>query len=281
MFVTGLSNAEIVLGKLAARFASVVALVFISLPVLALVGLLGGIIPEALVILTVVTLAVALLGCSLALALSVRASKMHEVLMVVFAIWSVWLLSVPLWQGAARTRIIVGPPGWAIRLSPFVLAYAPYAWPGYVDVKDVGIFVAVACFVSIAAVVFAIRRLRADLAAPARESSRVRGWRQWARAHLFSWWPSPSLDGNPVLWREWHRNRPSRMARLVTGIFTVGIVLGMGVGIADAINHGAGVGNPLLEGISFMGVTFGLLILSATAPTSLTEERRGAAWTSS
>ncbi len=273
MFVTELADAEIVLGKLNARFAAVVALVLASLPVLAIVSLLGGIIPEALVILTVVTLAVALLGCALALALSVRAAKTHEVLMVVFAIWSVWLLFVPLWIGAAQSGLVSKPPGWVYKLNPFVLAYAPYAWPHYVDAKDVAIFVAVACLLSVAAVVYAIRLLRADLAAPARESDRVRAWRLWARAHLFSWWPSPSLDGNPVLWREWHRNRPSRMAKLVTGLFTVSIIVGMGIGIADAVRHGAGVGNDLLEGIGLYAVSFGLLILSATAPTSLTEER--------
>ena len=81
--------------------------------------------------------------------------------MVVFALWSVWLLSVPFWDGAARSKIVAGPPGWAYKLNPFVLAYAPYAWPGYVDVKDVAIFVAAAFFLSVAAVVFAIHRLRA------------------------------------------------------------------------------------------------------------------------
>ena len=273
MFVTQLYDAEIVLGKLMARLAAVVALVFASLPVLAIVSLLGGIIPEALVILTTVTLAVALLGCSLALALSVRASKTHEVLMVVFAIWSVWLLSVPLWRVAASSGIVTGPPRWAHTLNPFVLAYAPYAWPGYVNAKDVAIFVGAACLLSVAAVAYAIRRLRADLAAPASESDRIRTVRLWVKAHLFSWWPSPSLDGNPVLWREWHRNRPSRMARLVTGLFVVGAGLGMGVAIADAVNHGAGVGNDLIEGVDLFAVSFGLLILSATAPTTLTEER--------
>jgi hypothetical protein len=47
MFITELADAEIVLGKLAPRFASFVGLVFASLPVLAIVSLLGGIIPEA------------------------------------------------------------------------------------------------------------------------------------------------------------------------------------------------------------------------------------------
>ena len=105
MFVTELTDSEIVLGKLTARFASVVALVFASIPVVAIVSLLGGIIPEALVILTVVTLAVALLGCSLAMALSVRASKPHEVLMVVFTIWTGWLL-------ACRSGGVRQTPGW-------------------------------------------------------------------------------------------------------------------------------------------------------------------------
>ena len=31
-----------------------------------------------------------------------------------------------------------------------------------------------------------------------------------APARLLDYLPGPSLDGNPVLWREWHRKRPSR-----------------------------------------------------------------------
>jgi ABC-type transport system involved in multi-copper enzyme maturation permease subunit len=272
MFVTKLSDAEIVLGKFAVRFSLIVALVFVSVPVIALVGLLGGIVPEALLILTTVTLAVSLLGCAVALALSVRASKTHEVLMVVFMIWSVWLLSVPLWVGAARSKIVPAPPEWAQKLNPFVLVYAPYVWPGYVDAKDVLVFVAALLVVSTASLVFTIRHLRRELAAPGRESRRLRALRQWVHTHLFSWWPSPTLDGSPVLWREWHRNRPSQMARTVSVLFVIAALAGVGFGIADTVTHGIDSrGN--LEGVDFLTVTFGLLILSANAPTSLAEER--------
>ena len=89
-------------------------------------------IPEALVILTVVSLAICVVGCALAFALSVRATSTHEVLMVVFAAWAVWLLGAPLWTAAARSGVILGPPGWFLKLNPFVLVYAPYTWPGYV-----------------------------------------------------------------------------------------------------------------------------------------------------
>ena len=51
LFASSLSNAEIVLGKLAARLVHVVYLVLAGVPILALMMLLGGIAPEALLVL--------------------------------------------------------------------------------------------------------------------------------------------------------------------------------------------------------------------------------------
>ena len=97
------------------------------------------------------------------------------------------------------------------------------------------VFVAAALVISIVAVVFAIRTLRKELKAPGQRSERAEACRLWIKSRLFSWWPSPSLDGNLVLWREWHRNRPSRMARLVSTLFIACTVLGMAIGIIDTI----------------------------------------------
>ena len=128
-------------------------------------------------------------------------------------------------------------------------------------------------FMSTGAVLFAIRSLRKDLRPLGARSEKVERARRWIKSRLFSWWPTPTLDGNPVLWREWHRNRPSRMARLVSRLFIGCTVLGMAVGIIDSIQHGTGTNGNLLVVTSFMAVMFGLLLLSATAPTTLTEER--------
>jgi ABC-type transport system involved in multi-copper enzyme maturation permease subunit len=273
MFVTELSDAEIVLGKLIARCASVVALVMAVVPVLAISTLLGGVSPEALVVLTITSLAVALMGCSLALALSVRAAKTHEVLMLVFALWGIWLMAYPIWLGATKSGIVGAPPDWFIKLNPLVFVYAPYVYPTYINAFDMIVWTVLALLVSAGAVFFAIRTLRKDLRGLGERSPRVEAARRWIKSNLFSWWPTPSLDGNPVLWREWHRNRPSRMARLVSVLFMGGTVLGTAIGIADSVLHGTGSNNNILVFTSLIAVTFGLLLLSATAPTTLTEER--------
>ena len=134
MLVTDLADSEIVLGKLAARLAPVLALVAATVPVLALAGLLGGVIIEAIVALTSITLVLAVFGCTLALAISVRASKTHEVLMAVYGIEAVWVLGPLLWEMLAMPGVFPGLPAWFVGINPFVLAWAPYVWPKNVSV---------------------------------------------------------------------------------------------------------------------------------------------------
>ena len=70
-------------------------------------------------------------------------------------------------------------------------------------------------------VVLAIARIRSVALKQAGHGGAKRqgGW-----ARLGSWFsppawfprlPGPSLDGNPIFWREWHRSRPSRFMRVV------------------------------------------------------------------
>jgi ABC-2 type transporter len=84
--------------------------------------------------------------------------------------------------------------------------------------------------------------------------------------------PGPSLDGNPVLWREWHRRRPSRWARTVWLLYGA-MVLGLSTTLIVLTLNGsavrrevASIGNGFQAGI-------GLLLLSISAATALAEER--------
>ena len=93
MLATDLSNAEIVLGKLGVRLIPVLGLIVCLLPLSALTSLLGGIDPLALFGSFLTSVACAVLGCSLAMALSVWGRKTHEVLMVTYLLIIIWLSS--------------------------------------------------------------------------------------------------------------------------------------------------------------------------------------------
>ena len=131
-----------------------------GLPVSALAALLGGIDFAALACLFAVSAAIAVFGCSLALAISVRASKTHDVMITVAGLWIVWLVSLPIWSGMSTIRGVVPPPDWFKKANPFVLVYAPYAWPGYVSLADVAIFVAALLLISTALLVVTIATIR-------------------------------------------------------------------------------------------------------------------------
>src|SRR5205823_6635962 len=129
------------------------------------VGLLGGIIPEAVLALFLVTVGLTLLGCTLAMAFSVRVLKAHEVLMAVYAVLAVWLISLPIWFVLGRSGKVVGPPAWYTKLNPYVLAFAPFEAPGYVGASDLAVFLAVMAGVSGLLTLWSVSTLRREVTA--------------------------------------------------------------------------------------------------------------------
>src|SRR5260370_349281 len=116
-----LSDGAIGVGKVAAGVVPVLGLVGCTLPVLALLTLLGGVGPDALLGAFLVTVGVAVLGCSLALVFSLWVGKTHEALLATYAAWGLWLLGTPMIEqlNAATRWSIPSPPRTA---DPFYLA---------------------------------------------------------------------------------------------------------------------------------------------------------------
>jgi ABC-type transport system involved in multi-copper enzyme maturation permease subunit len=273
MLVTDLGDAEIVLGKLAARLMPVLALVGATVPVLALAGLLGGIIIEAILIQTVITLVVAILGCTLALAISVRATRTHEVLMAVYGIECAYILGPIIWAILASSGVVRGVPQWFAGINPFVLAWAPYAWPTLLSLPWLAGVLGGMMALSAGLTIYSVVRLRAEMRkGTGSHDARLSSWLGRIHARLFSWRPGPSLDKDPVMWREWHRSRPSRLARIVWGTFIVLSIAGTMVGIGK-VTDDFRKGRDLLLIVNGLQATFGLLLVSITAPTVLAEER--------
>ncbi len=268
LLTTDLSNTEIVLGKLAARLLPILALLLASVPLLFGAFLLGGIPEEALVGAYLVQFGIALLGCSLALTLSVWSKKTHEVLLVVYLFWTVVVLgaifarlgpvTLPLWLGVFLDDI-----------NPYVMAFMPYLRPGaFVLGEQISFFVVCLGFSAILTVVAIVRVRAATLGQwgqpdkPLRDRPAPRHARRWR-------WLGPRLDPNPVLWREWHRRRPSRWIR---GVWLAYVILAIG-SFAMAFDMSGPAGDRLPAWVSGVQVLVGLLLASVTAVTSLADER--------
>jgi ABC-type Na+ efflux pump permease subunit len=273
MMVTDLSDVEIVAGKLAARLAPVFGLVACGVPVAALAALLGGIEFGALGGAFVVSLALAVFGCALAMAISVRATKTHEVLMAVYMIEGLWLIALPNWWALNRGMGLRAPPEWFQKANPYVLVFAPYNQPGFAGAVDYAAFVGAVLALSAALVVASIATLRRVVVEQSgRAEKAVR--RPAVLGRIFPSWAGPTLDGNPVLWREWHRNRPSRLARRLWAILLVVTWIMAAWGTYDIITEGIAQPRPNALVFGFLiQLLFGMLMLSATAPTTLAEER--------
>ena len=270
LLLTDLSNAEIVLGKLAARLIPILSLLACMLPVMELLALLGGVDPTALLGSFAVSLGVAVLGCSLAMLFSLWVGKTHEALMGVYAVWSLWLLF------ASMIDLVALKTGWTWltpprTADPFFLALAPYWWPQRVAVSDYWWFLGTTLSISAALVGVSVLRLRSVCL---REKVGKRPGRAsldripnvWRFAYGRIPWVIPSLDGNPVLWREWHRSRPSRFSMVVMALFGGVSIVCSGIVIASP----GGVAGAWVNGFQ---VSVGFLLLSVAAATTLAEER--------
>ncbi len=277
ILVTDLSDAEIVLGKLGARLLPVFGLVACSWPVMAISSLLGGIDPFALTLAFAIIVAVGVLGCTMALALSVWARKPHEVIMAVYACWTIILVAYPTWHRIAGFAAIGNPPFWLLAANPFYLAYTPYVAPNSTAWWSCSRFLFASSAGSVALILLAVWRMR-----PATLKVRSRGERVsrlGLLGRLTRVLPAPSLDRNPVLWREWHRSRPSAWMTILVGLTIGATTVCCIVGALDAWLLGLMPGGgdaALYTGIwaDVIQVGFGLLILSAVAPMSLAEERQ-------
>jgi hypothetical protein len=227
-------------------------------------------------------LGTALVACALALALSVWGTKTPDILFTAYTILLGWVLTTPFLQ-LVRAVPAFGwlPEDWIICFNPFWLALAPYTNPGITDFTHIAAFLLFALSLSALLAAIAARNLRR--VALRQAVSRVVHARprpiQFARpidrrlpGHSL---PGPSLDANPVLWREWHRNQPSVLNYLLWLVQASFSTICLVVILCNTLLSSTFDGGATVWPCIFMGesIAFGLLILSITAPSALTEER--------
>ena len=274
-FVTDLTAREIVLGKLGARLVSVLGLMACGLPVLALSGLLGGVEPRAAVGAYLVAFGVAVVGTALALTFSVWARKPHQALLPTYAILGVWIGVMPL---LVWLDLIGNPIGWtpalwvAVLSNPIGCTLASSFDPTANALPAQAAFLGGSLLFGLALALLASGSVRSVTLEQA--SRPARRQRPGLPARLLALVPGPPLDGNAVLWREWHRKRPSRWTgRLWTAYALVSGLASLGVIVLYYLTPHHHDVSELAGLVNGGGVTVGLLLLSITAPLALAEER--------
>jgi ABC-type transport system involved in multi-copper enzyme maturation permease subunit len=127
----------------------------------------------------------------------------------------------------------------------------------------------------------AARRLRPVVLAQAHRPAKRE--KSGLAAKLVGYLPGPPLDGNPVLWREWHRKRPSKwtgrfwtLYAVLSGLASLWVLAriyvfpALGAESTYGSMYGAAGAAAL---VNAWNVTIGLLLLSVSAATALAEER--------
>ena len=294
VFATDLTNAEVILGKLCARLLPCLGLMFSTLGLMAICTLMGGIDPRALTGAMLVTLGVTVLGASLSLLISVWAGKVHEVVMASYLILVTWLLAYPVWwtlgMMPATRGMFLRAPDWLKLANPFILLFD--VRPGEYPVGPPAWFLLGCLVVASAFMALAVLKVRSAAIHQMNKPATPRRKRWFAkkqpaaagrvvddykpRDRRWLWWRGPSIERNPVLWREWHRTRPSRWTRAIWWFYTLGC-LGFSTLGFYLILTSPGPNNGSMEvalvAINGFEVALGLLLVSVSAATSLADER--------
>jgi hypothetical protein len=271
MLVTEVTSLEIVLGSLLARLLLVLAGVFSLVPVLALVAHLGGIPPEALVDLVVVTVASALLGCSLALVLSIGARRFHEVLVATYVLLVAWVLGYPTLFMIRMTAVGGLIPGWCMRwmldVNPFWLALGPVVDTSASHSGEVWSFVCGTVALSAMLMAGAAGMFRA---VAVRDQCQA-NWPRFCR--YFDVGRSKSiLDSHPVFWRECRLQQPSTWIGLLWGLYVAGAVLFSALAAGECAFRGVRR-SPWAGPFNGFQAAVGLILMSLVTPASLAEDR--------
>jgi ABC-type transport system involved in multi-copper enzyme maturation permease subunit len=274
VFVTDLSAREIVLGKLGSRLAALLMLMACGLPVLALSGLLGGIDLVAVLGAYLVTLGVGVLGCALALTFSVWARKPHQALLPTYAVLGIWAGTAPglILFGGLGPPPTWSPEDWVVMLSnPILCMFAPELDPTQNLLGVQAAFLGVTSLLALGLMNLAAVNVRR--VALGQASRPARRERPGGAGRLVALLPGPPLDGNPVLWREWHRKRPTRwtgrlwtLYACVSFLASAWVILEFYVAPSWSDAQFAGL-------VNGWEVAIGLLLLSISAPLALAEER--------
>jgi ABC-type transport system involved in multi-copper enzyme maturation permease subunit len=233
---SSLSSSEIVMGKLFARSLHVLVFLALGLPVISLLGLLGGIDPLALVLLDLGTLTTAFFLAGLSLLVSTFARRVRDALVGAFLVEAVWLfLPVLVFAAQIRWRQFFSPLlpviDWVLASNPFWLIFMLERTRGNLTVtfwSALARFCGMEVLLGLAFVAFATWRLRPAFRKSGGEARRGT-WSHWWRTRRAR--RRRPVGDDPMLWKETCTARPAGMVAVIARVVGFLALLGVAFGI--------------------------------------------------
>jgi ABC-type transport system involved in multi-copper enzyme maturation permease subunit len=237
LMASRLTSSEIVLGKLLVRMLYLLVLIGVSLPVLSLLVLFGGVDPNLVVVACGGTITTAWFLASLSIWVSTIARRVRDAFFISYGLECLWLFSPLIWE-------IVSNSGWpalasaAHWLAEWAGASSPvevakHLFFGFLvtrggqtlsDTEVISFMMGLqAVFGAVLAVLAAVQLRpvfrRMDGSADTHDRRGLRSWlvsrRRWRL------WRRSAPGTRPVLWKELHTGRTRGFTRLVAFVLTV------------------------------------------------------------
>jgi ABC-type transport system involved in multi-copper enzyme maturation permease subunit len=306
LMASRLSSGEIILDKLLARSAHLAVFVAMGLPVVAIIGFLGGISLEWVALAYLGTLSTTTMAVAISVWISTRARRVRQAVLVAYLLILAWIfvptmisgLSLALYPGAAR---------WVTPVADLMASTSPVGVLFLLVRRGAGIPAPAVVFddcmwmaglqvvATIALLVAAIMRLRPIFRrqeeTPARTTwFRPRKARMPRRAH-------PECGNDPLAWKERYFAPadiftklvllPALVAVTIPLILSVEITGGFGEFCYDVWNHGFAIRAEsrwqLAWGLQvYLGwyIGFWLLAVAGASAASVAQEREADTWVS-
>jgi ABC-type Na+ efflux pump permease subunit len=243
LLTSGLTSAEIVLGKLAARLLHVGVFLAIGLPVVSLLSLFGGVDPWSVVAYYAGTISTVFFLASLSILVSTYARRPREAISLVYVLEVAWLFLPPMidaigaqpswpwseiypWIAPVNAWVAASSPAYLLSLAARVFGRGPGAF-----IEALIWMMGLQALVGASMVVLAVARLRPIFRKEGERSRLFKGLSGVSRGRRFL--SRPECGDDAMLWKERYVSRTSASTKLLGGLVVLACLLGLSYGTYD------------------------------------------------
>ena len=217
LLASRLTSGEIILGKLCARMLHVAVFMAISLPVVSLLSLFGGVDPILVVAVYACTFSLAYFLAAISILVSASTKRVREAISATYSLELVWLIVPPIVRTVMPSQwpeiySAVGPANdWILATNPFSVLFAARGG-GVTAVTGVVWMVGLQLLVGSVAVALAVWRLR-----PYAKKEDKAGVRKW----MFRAFPRAAVGDDAMLWKERYASKATGLSKVITTVIMV------------------------------------------------------------